>query len=449
MENNFNRISKRIEFMRKKKYSIERNQLIHYIHELENFIISSKKSKNELKDSTVEIDEKTQKSDSLKRFPNVNTENKQMKKRKRERKFDFEKCSYEFIAIKFFYFGWNFHAFAQDSKGLVRNSVEDHLFDALMETKLIRDRQSSQYSRCGRTDKGVSAFSQVISLKIRKLDDVELYGRMLNGVLIPTIRIYSIWKLENIIDFSARFSCIKREYRYILPMGCEWLNIDQMEKASSYLLGTHDLRHLCRMDLKNNVTNFIRTISSVEFIQLSNSSTSSNGGEGTIYLRILANAFLYHEIRCIISILLLIGMNKEEPEIIERLLNEKELTKGTPNYNFASATPLILYKCHYENENWTSVQYRNVNEFILKEIFQLNIKMNLLKLMLNGIKEDFSHCQLEAIDYSKLYFSELSSETLRNYVKLFDRSRQDTFEIKYQNEIIRREKKKENSFDND
>lgn len=35
------------------------------------------------------------------------------------------------------------------------------LFDALMTTKLIEDPLKSNYSRCGRTDKGVSAFGQV------------------------------------------------------------------------------------------------------------------------------------------------------------------------------------------------------------------------------------------------------------------------------------------------
>lgn len=36
-----------------------------------------------------------------------------------------------------------------------------------MKTRLIEDRSSSNYSRCGRTDKGVSAFGQVIALDVR------------------------------------------------------------------------------------------------------------------------------------------------------------------------------------------------------------------------------------------------------------------------------------------
>ena len=47
------------------------------------------------------------------------------------------------------------------------NAVEDHLFNALKKTCLIEDRDSAQYSRCGRTDSGVSAFGKVVSLVVR------------------------------------------------------------------------------------------------------------------------------------------------------------------------------------------------------------------------------------------------------------------------------------------
>jgi len=40
-------------------------------------------------------------------------------------------------------------------------TIEAALFDALMKTRLIESRATSNYHRCGRTDKGVSAFSQV------------------------------------------------------------------------------------------------------------------------------------------------------------------------------------------------------------------------------------------------------------------------------------------------
>ena len=41
------------------------------------------------------------------------------------------------------------------------------IFQALTKTRLIENRETANYSRCGRTDKGVSAFGQVISIDLR------------------------------------------------------------------------------------------------------------------------------------------------------------------------------------------------------------------------------------------------------------------------------------------
>ena len=49
------------------------------------------------------------------------------------------------------YFGWDYHGFAvQETTG---KTIESELFSALKKTRLIEDRESSNYHRCGRTDK--------------------------------------------------------------------------------------------------------------------------------------------------------------------------------------------------------------------------------------------------------------------------------------------------------
>lgn len=44
--------------------------------------------------------------------------------------------------------------------------------------------------------------------------------------------------------------------------------------AANYLVGTHDFRNLCKMDVGNGVTQFTRSIFSIEFSLLRNSSDS-------------------------------------------------------------------------------------------------------------------------------------------------------------------------------
>lgn len=53
-------------------------------------------------------------------------------------------------------------------------TIEEELFNALFKTKYITQEcfdvvQNMQYQRAARTDKGVSAVRQVVSLKLRKL----------------------------------------------------------------------------------------------------------------------------------------------------------------------------------------------------------------------------------------------------------------------------------------
>ncbi len=147
------------------------------------------------------------------------------------------------------------------------------MFAALEKVCLIESRDTCNYSRCGRTDKGVSARGQVIALHLRSnlisgvefADEVSAstssdsttigkdakereeitYDVILNRVLPPTIRVLSWSPVKK--DFSARFSCLSRVYRYFF---CGYnLAIDKMKEAASYLVGEHDYRNFCKVCL--------------------------------------------------------------------------------------------------------------------------------------------------------------------------------------------------------
>jgi tRNA pseudouridine38/39 synthase len=87
------------------------------------------------------------------------------KKKFKERPFDFSKQNKRHVFIKFLYLGWNYQGYI--SQEHTTETVEHHLFEALKMTKLIESRETSNYNRCGRTDIGVSAFSQIASLDVR------------------------------------------------------------------------------------------------------------------------------------------------------------------------------------------------------------------------------------------------------------------------------------------
>lgn len=89
---------------------------------------------------------------------------KKSKKGGKEHPFDFSAHPRRHVAVRLAYLGWSYHGFAvQDNTD---NTVEAKLFEALLKTRLIQSRETSNYHRCGRTDKGVSAFSQVGSWSV-------------------------------------------------------------------------------------------------------------------------------------------------------------------------------------------------------------------------------------------------------------------------------------------
>ncbi|NXI51891.1 PUS3 synthase, partial [Chloroceryle aenea] len=321
-------------------------------------------------------------------------------KKRQQRPFDFSAYGRRHVALKIAYLGWGYQGFASQEN--TSNTIEEKLFEALKKTRLVDDRQTSNYHRCGRTDKGVSAFGQVISLDLRsnlsegkklngheggsegRSEEEELrYTHILNRVLPPDIRALAWAPVEP--SFSARFSCLKRTYRYFFP--CANLDVELMNAAAQRYVGTHDFRNLCKMDVANGVINFQRTILSATVTWV------ERGGETGLQdpfrlcqFEVTGQAFLYHQVRCMVAILFLIGQRMESPEIIDELL-DVEKNPRKPQYSMAVEFPLVLYDCEFENLQW--FYDREVQEFNVTHLQQLwathAVKTQVLRDMLGGL----------------------------------------------------------------
>lgn len=88
------------------------------------------------------------------------------------------------------------------------------------------------------------------------LSDELPYCKILNRLLPANIRCIAWYPVSS--SFSARFDCKYRRYKYFFPRGS--LNIDAMDKAVKYVIGDHDFRNICKMDVANGVINFKRTV---------------------------------------------------------------------------------------------------------------------------------------------------------------------------------------------
>ncbi|GFY51783.1 hypothetical protein TNIN_16801 [Trichonephila inaurata madagascariensis] len=333
----------------------------------------------------------------------ANSTKKGCKNAKKQEKstFDFKKYKKRHVALKFLYLGWDYCGFAVQTH--TEKTIETQLFNALLKTKLLESRETSNYHRCGRTDKGVSAFSQVISLDLRSnllegkgiitpedfaenqhnnaVSDQEIdYPSILNRVLPEEIKVIAWAPVDT--SFSARFDCKKRTYKYWFPIGN--LDIKRMQEAGSKLIGEHDYRNICKMDVGNGVVNYVRKIFDVDIKELT---SSDERAYQLAELTVVGQAFLWHQIRCIVSLLFLIGQGKEDCNVIEQLLDVENYPRK-PQYDIASEIPLVLFDCSYEDVDW--VYNEESLKFVIKRLQNMwthhAVKTIIIRKMLNELE---------------------------------------------------------------
>jgi len=215
------------------------------------------------------------------------------------------------------------------------------------------------------------------------------YVYILNRVLPPEIRVLAWCPVHP--TFSARFSCTSRTYKYFFPRGN--LDLSHMLEAASALIGEHDFRNLCKMDVGNGVVTYRRHITAVDLTVCRHESricqmktgtaddnvvntspdylepdvTVNKAAQNVLHpnlddresvddsseiceLTITGQAFLWHQIRCIVAVLFLIGQGRENPSIISELL-DVERHPCKPQYTMAVEFPLILFDCAYDNDD--------------------------------------------------------------------------------------------------
>ncbi|RLO05425.1 hypothetical protein DYB28_004539 [Aphanomyces astaci] len=202
--------------------------------------------------------------------------------KKAHKPFDFSRYRTRHVALKFSYMGEKYAGFARQDH--MEETIERYIIDALTTARLVENFSTCGYSRCGRTDAGVSALSQVIGLMLRS--NVPADGTLLDGKSIDDIQAGDTFRA--------------------------------MATAARLLEGQHDYRNFCRMD--PTVTNFEREILSFQVLHTSQVS-SVDPYYDLCYFEVQGRAFLWHQVRCMAAILFLVGKGHEAPEIVTTLLD--------------------------------------------------------------------------------------------------------------------------------
>lgn len=196
----------------------------------------------------------------------------------------------------------------------------------------------------GRTDAGVHAKGQVANFYTVSKLPIERFKYALNTTLPRDIIIVDSEEVD--LDFHARFSAKGKQYKYIIwnnkvPSAINRnysyhiinkLDIDEMKKASDYLIGTHDFRSF--MTKGTIVKDTIRTIHSINIQKRDN----------FIEIIIEGSSFLRSMIRIIVGTLILVGNGKLKKESLPKIiLGEKRCLSGPT----APPQGLYLEKVYY------------------------------------------------------------------------------------------------------
>ncbi|KAH7037871.1 pseudouridine synthase [Microdochium trichocladiopsis] len=122
------------------------------------------------------------------------------------------------VAVLIGYAGTGYHGLQINHK---EKTIEGDIFAAFVAAKAIAktnadDPRKSSFVRCARTDKGVHAAGNMVSLKLI-IEDPDVVQKI-NDNLPPQIRVWGITRTNN--AFSSYQSCDSRWYEYLMPSYC-------------------------------------------------------------------------------------------------------------------------------------------------------------------------------------------------------------------------------------
>lgn len=179
----------------------------------------------------------------------------------------------------------------------------------------------------GRTDSGVHALGQVANFKTNTNLDTGKLHKALNSILPDDIAVIEVEEASE--NFHSQYDSKSKIYQYrILNRSYPsahlrkkvWLinqklDIEQMRKASDFLLGTHDFKVFSHQNLtvKTTVRNVL------------NSHLSKNGD--LIEFEIEADGFLKRMVRMIVGTIVNVGKGKLGPEEFAYILESQKKNK--------------------------------------------------------------------------------------------------------------------------
>lgn len=224
-------------------------------------------------------------------------------------------------------------------------------------------RQPVTLTCAGRTDAGVHARGQVVTLDVNgpAPDPVRLRDAV-NAMVGPSVVVRRAQEVAG--DVDARFSACWRRYRYLvlndavpdpfLASTSWWvrepLDLDEMDRAAAILVGEHDFSSFCRRPRTDDEVSLVRHVHRAAWTReqwTREQWTREQPADtpGLLRFEIAASAFCHQMVRSIVGTLVRVGRGRMGVEQVGALLAAQDRA-GAPN--LAPPQGLVLWEVGYE-----------------------------------------------------------------------------------------------------
>lgn len=259
------------------------------------------------------------------------------------------------VVLLIAYSGKGYHGMQRNVGSSEFKTIEDDLVYSLVKSGCIPenhgvDMKKMSFQRCARTDKGVSAAGQVVSLKVWLIDSIV---ERINEHLPPHIRVLGLKRVTG--GFNSKNKCDARTYMYMLP-SFAFASKDSDGPLEEYRLSTDTLKHANRLFScykgTHNFYNFTsqkgpKDPSANRYImEMYCEEPFVKEGVEFAIVKIKGQSFMLHQIRKMIGLVIAVMKGYAPESVMERSWGE--LKVDIPK---APGLGLVLETVHFEKYN--------------------------------------------------------------------------------------------------
>lgn len=252
------------------------------------------------------------------------------------------------------YDGTDFHGFAESDGvptvvGTLRAAIE----------RVVG--RGVEITGAGRTDRGVHAWGQVLSMPLPPGTDLGRLTHALNRMCGPAVAVRDAWWADD--GFSARFSATGRTYRYDVwnsPVPhpflsrTTWqvphaLDLDAMNLGAAAIVGDHDFSSFCRRPRPGPGRPEPGMVRRVVSARWAHGSSSLVDDGRLLRFEITATSYCHQMVRSIVGTLVDVGLGRRSAESVGDALAARDRSAAG---RVAPPTGLTLWSVDYSGRRW-------------------------------------------------------------------------------------------------